>query len=250
MKLSLIIPAYNEEALIAECLKAIARAIEKSAAAKNHAIEIIVVNNASTDRTGEIARTFLQVKVVDESRKGIVWARKAGFLASSGHLIAGLDADTLLPIGWLDKVFTEFERDPRLLALSGPHIYYDAPLSTRVSTKIFYGLGYIGNFFNGLFFNNRSMLQGGNYVVRREALEKIGGYDTTIEFYGEDTDTGRRLAKIGKVKWTFALPMHTSGRRLKHEGLLTMGIKYAANYLSVTFLGKPVSKKYTDIRPK
>ena len=38
-----------------------------------------------------------------------------------------------------------------------------------------------------------SMVQGGNFVLRRNGLEKIGGFDTTIAFYGEDTDMARRM---------------------------------------------------------
>jgi len=246
MKLSFVIPAYNEETLIGECLKAISKATES----KKYDIEVIVVDNASTDKTTEIAGSFEGVKIVKEPHKGIVWARKAGFLASTGDLIANIDADGILPPLWLDSVFSEFNKDPLLLALSGPYIYYDLSFSKRLMTKFFYVIGYISDWFNGVFFNKRSMLQGGNYVVRREALLKIGGFDTTIEFYGEDTDMGRRLHKIGKVKWTFSLPMYTSGRRLKGEGIITVGLKYAINYLWTTFIGKPFSKNYSDIRPK
>ena len=60
-------------------------------------------------------------------------------------------------------------------------------------------------------------MQGGNFVVRRDALQKIGGYDTNISFYGEDTDVARRLSKVGHVKFTFDLPALSSGRRLAKE---------------------------------
>jgi glycosyltransferase involved in cell wall biosynthesis len=244
MKLSIVIPAYNEEKRIGECLRSIIRASDS----KKYNIEIIVVDNASIDKTAEVARAFPQVKVVSELRKGIVWARKAGFLASTGELVANIDADTLMPTDWFDTVFTEFTADPKLLALSGPYIYYDLSALTRVAVKVFYAIGCAIEWLSGLLFNIKSNLQGGNYVVRRYALEKIGGYDTTIEFFGEDIDIGRRLNKIGKIKWTFKLPMYTSGRRLADEGLIKMGWKYAVNYLWTTFRGKPFTKKYTDIR--
>ena len=61
------------------------------------------------------------------------------------------------------------------------------------------------------------MLQGGNYVVRREALEKIGGYNLEISFYGEDTDVARRIQKEGRVRFTFEFPIYASGRRINQE---------------------------------
>jgi hypothetical protein len=79
-------------------------------------------------------------------------------------------------------------------------------------------------------------------------MEKIGGYDTTIEFYGEDTDIAKRIFKVGEVKWTFDLPMYTSGRRLRKEGIITMGLKYAINYLWPIIFGRPFTTKYKDIR--
>jgi cellulose synthase/poly-beta-1,6-N-acetylglucosamine synthase-like glycosyltransferase len=246
MKISFIIPAYNEEKRLPKCLES----IQKELATGHYDAEIIVANNVSTDRTKEVALTFPDVKVVDEQHKGIVWARRAGFLASSGDLIANVDADTMLPSGWLATVFTEFEKHPDLLALSGPFIYYDLPLYHRIFTKIFYFLAYILNYINHIFLGTASMLQGGNFILRRSALEKIGGYDTSIEFYGEDSDIGRRVSKIGKVKWTFALPMYTSGRRLAKEGIVTTGIRYAVNHIWITFTKKPFSQDYNDIRPE
>ncbi len=245
MKISIIIPAYNEASRIAGCLSAVEKSLKKI----DVLAEVIVVNNSSTDKTKEIASSFSGVKVVDEPKKGIVWARRAGFLASTGDLLANVDADTLMPESWLEKVFREFERDPKLLALSGPYIYYDAPFSTRLTTKVFYFFGFIGDKINKLLSGSGSMLQGGNFVLRREALEKIGGYDTSIEFYGEDSDIGRRVGKIGKVKWTWSLPMYSSGRRFNAEGLFATGTRYCLNFLWITFKGKPFTYEYKDIRP-
>lgn len=94
------------------------------------------------------------------------------------------------------------------------------------------------------------MLQGGNYIVKKSALEAIGGYDTSIQFYGEDTDIARRVNKIGKVKFTFGLPMYSSGRRLSGEGAFTIGLRYAMNYFWVILFKRPYSKNNADIRDK
>lgn len=244
-KISLIIPAYNEEKNIANCLNSIQEEITRNQIKE---IEIIVVNNASTDNTQSITLSFPMVSVVEEKRKGLVWARQAGFLASSGDLIANIDADTLLPKGWIATLLREFENDPKLLALSGPQIYFDAPMRIRVLVKIWYALGFSLDSFFSLFTKKRVMLQGGNFVIHRDALEKIGGYNTEIAFYGEDTDVGKRLGKIGKIKWTFRFPILASGRRIMEKGLLKAMFLYLTNFLSIVFRGKPFTQKYDDIR--
>ena len=106
----------------------------------------------------------------------------------------------MLPRGWIKKVFEEFSGDKRLAALSGPVIYYDLPRIVNIQAKIFYALGYITNIFNHFIFRKGAMLQGGNFVVRKSALEKVGGYDTGIDFFGEDTDIACRLRKAGHGK--------------------------------------------------
>lgn len=246
MQISIVIPAYNEEARIGECLRAVQRAI----ASGPHDAEIVVVNNASTDRTKEIALSFPDARVVDEPQKGLTYARQAGYLASSGTLIANIDADTLMPPAWLKKVVEEFARDPELAALSGPHDYFDLPWFYRMLSMGFYGFAYL-TYLVASALRIGGMLQGGNYVVTRAALTRIGGYNTsTITFYGEDVDVARRLAKAReKVRWTFALPMPSSGRRLAAEGMVRMGFRYTLNYFWTTFFGRPLTTIYKDIRP-
>lgn len=245
MKVSFVIPAYNEEAFLGDCLTSVLREIQRSGIPA----EVIVVNNASTDSTKSVAEKFSEVTVVDETRKGLTFARAAGFAASSGDIIANVDADTRVPPGWLTTVAREFSKDSDLVALSGPFIYFDISRLSRGLTVAFYSFGLVLAKLSRLFGGRGAMLQGGNFIVRRDALLRIGGFDTTISFYGEDTDIARRMAQIGKVKWTFKLPMYASGRRLKGEGVFTMGYKYALNYISTGFFGKPATKEYTDIRP-
>lgn len=245
MKISVVIPAYNEESQIEGCLAAVRAEVRRSGADA----EIVVVNNASTDRTGELARAALGVRVVDEPRKGLLYARQAGYEASSGELIANIDADTRMPEGWMSVVIEHFEAKEGLVALSGPYIYTDLHVWVRAAVKVFYAVGYFFYFIVHYLLNSGAMLQGGNYVVRRSALAAIGGYDTSIVFYGEDTDIAKRIAERGEVRWTWALPMHTSGRRLAAEGVVRMGLRYALNFVWVNFFGHPYTVRYTDIRP-
>lgn len=245
MKLSFVIPAHNEEKYIGQCLKSVLAAAKKS----EREIEIVVVNNASTDRTREIALSFSSsIKVIDEPTKGLPQARQAGYLASSGELIANVDADSIIPPFWIEKVFAYFSQNEKLVALSGPYVFYDYSKIKNYFVRAFYYPGYILNQIGYFLFRKAAMLQGGNFILKRSALEKIGGFDTSIKFYGEETDIARRIKGQGEVKFTYDLPMYTSARRLKKEGLVKMGAKYAANYFWTILFKKPLTKNYQDIR--
>ena len=246
MKLSVVIPAYNEEKFIGECLESIFHEIE----GKNYDLEIIVVNNASTDNTRDIVASHPKVKLVDEPDKGLVKARRAGFLVSKGELIVNLDADTRVTAGWFDKVFEEFNNNPKLAALSGPFIYYDLSKKARAAVRTFYYAGFLSYLVNRYLLGVGSMLQGGNFVVKRTALEAVGGFNSDFDFWGEDTDLACRLLKVGGVKFTFALPIYASGRRLAREGMAKTGWKYALNYFSTIFFKKPYDTLKNDFKDK
>nr|HVV39105.1 glycosyltransferase family 2 protein [Candidatus Paceibacterota bacterium] len=248
MRLSIVVPAYNEEAVIGPCLDAITRAVVYAGLGPDE-YEIVVVNNASTDRTKEIALSHAGVRVVDEMRKGLTRAKQAGYMATQGDILAHPDADTLMPERWLSIVVGEFEKDPTLLAVTGPYIYYDLPPLKRLVIRFFIFCAYLSHIFNHFVLGMGAMIQGGNYAVRRSVLDAIGGYDTSIEFYGEDTDLARRISEIGKVGWMWKLYMYSSGRRLVAEGIMTISWRYTINYLSTIFIKKPVTMNYIDIRP-
>jgi glycosyltransferase involved in cell wall biosynthesis len=254
MRLSFVVPAYNEEAYLPACLQSI---LSQTAAYPGQT-EIIVVNNASTDRTREVALSFPGVIVVDEPRKGLTFARQAGFAASTGELIANVDSDSRLTPGWVTQVLTTFAEDAittrdtpgkrPLAALSGPVVYYDLTPRQRVLVQIFYLTAWTSYVVNRFVLRVGSMVQGGNFVVSRDGLAAIGGFNTAISFYGEDTDIARRLNEVGEVHFTFDLKMFSSARRLKKEGMLTMAARYAINHLWTTFFKRPFTDEYIDIR--
>jgi len=255
MRLSFVVPAYNEEAYLPACLESILSQIDLA----SNSCEIIVVNNASTDRTREVALRYPGVTVVDEPRKGLTFARQAGFAASTGNLIANVDADSRLTPGWVAKVLATFaEADATralhpdtqrpLAAFSGPLVYYDLTPRQRRLVHIFYMTAWATYVINRYLLRVGSMVQGGNFVVNRSALDAIGGFNTAISFYGEDTDIARRLNAVGEVRFTFDLKMSSSARRLKSEGMITMAARYSINYLWTTFFKRPFTDTYVDIR--
>lgn len=237
MKLSFIIPAYNEENYVGNCIASIQRELERS----SKEAEIIVIDNASTDRTAERAKKYKNVRVIHEPTKGLVHARQRGLKEASGDLLAYLDADCILNEGWIDTVFTEF-KNPQIVSLSGPRHYYDMPAFKKFLAD------------NGWWFAPLTyrivgyMILGGNFIARREALEKMGGFDTKIEFYGEDTDIARRLNDFGKVVFRMDFLVQSSGRRLMKEGIFKTYWIYAVNFAWEVYFKKPFTQHYQDVR--
>jgi glycosyltransferase involved in cell wall biosynthesis len=244
MRLSFVIPAYNEEVSLGACIESI---LAQTAGIESQT-EIIVVNNASTDRTREVALAYPTVKLVDEPRKGLPQARQGGFNASSGSLIANVDADSRLTPGWVGKVLAAFEASPRMVALSGPVIFYGLTRRESVLVRIFYLWAWVAYALNRYVLRVGSMVQGGNFIITRDALEAIGGFNLDITFYGEDTDIARRLNEVGVVRFTFDLMMLTSPRRLRNEGMLATAMRYSINYFWTMFLERPFSNQHRDIR--
>ncbi|MDB5164187.1 MAG: putative glycosyltransferase [Candidatus Saccharibacteria bacterium] len=122
LSLSIVIPVYNEELHLKACLDAITNQTVKP-------LEVIIVDNNSTDTSVQIAHAYRFVTVIKEARQGIVFARTAGFNAASGEIIARIDADTVLPPTWVAQVM-HFYSSPQHLdyALTGGGYFYNIRL--------------------------------------------------------------------------------------------------------------------------
>jgi len=244
-KISFVIPAHNEEQYLAHSLDSILEEIEK----ENYGAEVIVVNNASTDNTEGVVKEYPNVRLVVENRKGTCFARMAGFLASEGELVANIDADTRIMPGWIKTALEEFERKSNLVALSGP-CKYDLSPRFDFAAWIYYCALYAVYAVGHRLFGASSVILGGNFIARRSALQAIGGYNTDMTFYGDDSDLAKRLAKVGIVKFSFRLMAHTSGRRFRVEGVVKTAGRYVLNYFWVIFFGKPFTRQAIHVRLK
>lgn len=234
--ISLIIPAYNEESYLPACLEAVMRNVG------DKAMEIIVVDNNSIDGTKAVVELYPAVIYVFEAEKGITRARQRGFLASTGDILAYVDADTHPPAGWIEQIREQFGARQDLACLSGPYSFYDlSGISRAISTSWFVAARALSKFTGYL-------MVGGNFAIRRDVLEKMGGFDGSIEFYGEDVDVARRARKHGKVLFSRRFVMPTSGRRMKKQGFARTAGIYLANYLAIVFQGRPISNGYEDVR--
>lgn len=244
MRISFVIPAYNEEHYIASCLESIFREVQMG----GYDAQIIVVNNASSDDTEDIVRRFPGVHLVREERRGTSFARMAGLLAADGDLFATIDADTEIPPGWIEVVLREFSENRGLIALSGPCIYVGVSKRRDVLIHIYFYLIYVAHIVGHHILRVNAVVLGGNFVARRDVLREIGGYNTDITFYGDDPDIAKRLTKAGRVKFSFDLKAHTSARRLNTEGLFRSAGRYVLNYFWILFFNRPLHREARTIR--
>lgn len=211
--ISVIIPAFNEETFIPLCLDSLKRQ------SFSGTFEIIVVDNASTDRTADVARNA-GVRVVSEPHQGITWARQKGLEAARGGIIAFVDADSRVGPRWLERIWNDLTADPDAVAVGG-QVFYDK------------GKGFVGNFphwFAPLVMRAESLLcrilrkptgfWGANFAVRRSALVAAGGFNRTVDFHGEDAELAVRLGKLGRIRFDAANVVRTSPRRYEGRGAL------------------------------
>ena len=232
--ISFIIPCYNEEAHIKDCIRSIRKYVWYVP------YEIIVVDNNCTDKTAEIAKSELAI-VISEPRKGVVFARQAGYESATGRLIANIDADSKITNDWVWEALSCLSND-NVVAVSGPLEYDGARFSLKVMTKLYYFLAKVSNDHIGVF------LQGGNCMIKKKALDNVGGYDTSIAFYGEDTMTAKRIQHLGKIVFNMYMITTTSPRRLEEQGVIKTTWLYLTNYFSVTFKNKSTTNDYKDFR--
>ncbi len=226
---SVVIPAYNEEKLITECIKSI------RAQVGNFAYEIIVVNNNSSDRTAEIAAN-LGARVVSETRRGVGWARRTGTQAASGIFVTNLDADTHLPSNYLQKVYDHFQTDPNLVCVGGQMVYYDAPWwKNFLRIFIHYYLWLFARFSS----NGTIGPMGNNMTFKKEIYNQTAGFDGNLKF-GEDADLCRKLSKFGKVFLDMKLKCFVSARRYKFNKHLAI---YFINFLRMCVGKSPIKNE-------
>ena len=239
---SVIVCAHNEARYVAACLHSVL-------AQTRRPDEVILVDNASGDGTGAIGARIPDVRVVGEPRKGLVVARETGRRQARGDVLVYLDADCRAPVDWLARIDRRFRRDPSLMALSGPYRFYDWDWWGRLLVRSYdYVLAPLTQVIVKYLLRRGSILYGGNFAVRRDALEAIGGFDTSIEFHGEDTNLGRRLFASGKVVLAYDCHLHTSARRYRALGKGHVFRLYVRNFVSEVLHHRPKDTTHVDVR--
>ncbi len=239
--ISVVIPAYNEQELLPLCLKSLLEQDFKGS------YEIIVVDNNSTDKTYLIAKK-LGVVVIKETRKGIAFARQAGFEAARGKIIASTDADTICDSKWLKIIWSTFKKRKDISAITGIIDYFGQTKKRLFLINIF---SPITRFF-GWLFSGKAHLWGANFAIKKSVFEKIGGFDTRLAV-GEDYDLGLHAREFGKVLLVKNLRVKTSARKWENQMSSARGIKnlfniYFLNFFWLIFFKQPKVNQFNNIR--
>ncbi|MEI7741951.1 MAG: glycosyltransferase family A protein [bacterium] len=202
MKVSIVIPAYNEEKMIAVCLQSLKQQTCQ-------ADEIIVVDNNCVDATASIALDF-GVKVIREEKQGIAQARGCGFDAATGDIILRCDADTIALPDWVMKTKNHFEKY-NSDAVTGPCFMHD-----RGYGKAFGYLHRVSFFWASRLFQGHHTLFGSNMALKKSAWEKVKN-EVCLDNKAmhEDIDLARHLVLKGcSVAYDPTILASISGRRM------------------------------------
>ena len=235
MKISIVIPAYNEEKYIGRTLES----IKKLELKKDWILEVLVINGGSTDNTRKVAESF-GARVKDEPHKGIGFARQHGIKHASGEIIAFTDADTIVPSDWIVRHITALMKNGvsftygTFRVLDGKFPYYH--FINYIQPHWLWWLHHIFG---------KPIAAGQNLAFWREKALKVGGFDDKILLF-EDVDFAIRMKKVGKVVFIPDLIVISSGRRSKEGWGFFLRMMVAS--LKYFFLGRRSLGGFPDFR--
>jgi glycosyltransferase involved in cell wall biosynthesis len=238
-RISVVIPAYNEEVTIASCLSSLAHQDYSGT------VEVIVVDNASTDATADIARTY-GARVISEPTRGVCLARQRGTEAATGQIVVSSDADTTFPATWLSQIDATMSAQPELVATCGPCSFVNGPWWGAPYTRVLFGI-------TTWFFRRTGRVlyaSATNIAFRRSAWT---GYDTKLTQGGDELGLLRSLRRRGPLHFDPNRVSQTSSRRL-HRGLaynvfVTCLYFYFGAYFLSRLAGRSVLGSAPAIRP-
>ncbi len=184
MKLTIIVPAFNEEAYVGPTLDSIQAAEAKLRSASDVDVETIVVDNNSTDSTAAVARAK-GATVVLEPVQGIARARNTGARHADGDVLVFVDADVNMPDPLLAAIH-EAMSDPACVGGGVDVDYRPKRLSVRLYLRASRLLGRLSG-----------MAQGATQFCRKNVFEQVGGYDEKA-WIGEDVDFYWSLKRYAK----------------------------------------------------
>jgi glycosyltransferase involved in cell wall biosynthesis len=202
--ISVIIPTFNEEENIAQCLVSLCH---QTAPRKDY--EIIVVDGGSKDATREIAGKYAD-KVFIQTSKKVGGARNDGVKEATGDIIATTDADCILPPDWIKRISEDF-KNPSVVQLYGPVYPIEEGIGNQFSLLLANTFSRIGYYSRTFYYT-----LGCNTAFRKEAFEKAGMYRCIDA--GDDLEIAMRLKDQGKIRFDGKLKVGFSMRRYQKFG--------------------------------
>ena len=212
--ISVIVPALNEE-------KNMRMFLDSINGQSSASFETLVVDGGSKDGTSKIAEAH-SAKVVVLPGYGEFISRNIGAKMAKGELLVFTCADIIFPNNIFEKIIEKFERNPDLVALSGPAHSFDAPLIGRIEYALY-------DLFRFLLAKlprplKRFSTSTNFLVIRRNSFDKTGGFLT--DDINADGLMGRRLLGMGEVAFFMDTNVYASGRRMKNMGFFAFNKHY------------------------
>jgi glycosyltransferase involved in cell wall biosynthesis len=231
--ISVIIPTFNEEENIAQCLVSLSH---QSVPRTDY--EIIVVDGGSKDATCEIARKYAD-KVFIQTSKKVGGARNDGVMAADGEIVATTDADCILPPTWIENIRRDFE-DSRTAQVYGPVYPIENSIGNRFSILLANTFSRIGYYSRTFYYT-----LGCNTAFRKDMFIRAGKYRCIDA--GDDLEIALRMKDEGKIVFDGKLKVGFSMRRYQQYG--TMKSLYEWTYI-VAHGGETQKYSYTQKKYK
>jgi glycosyltransferase involved in cell wall biosynthesis len=204
--ISVVIPTFNEEENIAQCLVSLCHQT-----VPRNEYEIIVVDGGSKDATCEIAKKYAD-KVFTQTSKKVGGARNDGVREAKGEIIATTDADCILPPHWIKRIGEDFA-DPSIVQLYGPVYPIEEGLGNRFSLLLANTFSRIGYYSRTFYYT-----LGCNTAFRKEAFIRAGMYRCIDA--GDDLEIAMRLKDLGGIRFDGRLKVGFSMRRYQKFGTM------------------------------
>ncbi|EKD94212.1 MAG: hypothetical protein ACD_26C00167G0004 [uncultured bacterium] len=187
---SIVIPAHNEEKWINICIQSFLNQTYKN-------IEIIVINDASIDKTLEILKKYLRIKVISFNKnQGEAMARTTGVKHSNGNIILQTDADAEYPKDFIQIAVNEFSKNKKISGISLGEIKVHKNQKGIIAD--YWRIKRKASFLSK---QNCKKLATGCVFIKNVVYDKIGYYDSKM-IAGTDVDFSQRMINDHlDIKW-------------------------------------------------
>jgi rhamnosyltransferase len=233
MKLSVVIPALNEEKTLEQTLSSINKQ------QTTHDVEIVIVDSYSKDKTLEIAKRFTD-KIFFTPPGIIAVARQKGTLEAQGTIVISACADTVYDPCWLEELVLPIVKGTSI-GTAGKLLPFEGNLVENVFSKYL-----LSPFATCAFACGIPYLGGESMAFTKEAFMKVNGYRTEL-VTGEDVDLMKRLKAVGKIAYCPNSVALLSTRRIRKWGYAKYVWFHGTNFVRTHFSGK-VHGTYEPVR--
>ncbi|MDR3679387.1 MAG: glycosyltransferase family 2 protein [Flavipsychrobacter sp.] len=231
-EVSIVIPAYNEEANILRTLSSLCNNIT------DRAVEIIVVNNNSKDNTETLVNSS-SVPCILEAKQGITNARNAGLAKARGKYILNADGDSIYPRHWIEEMVAPMANNPDVAVTYGRFAFIPVGTTGRLTYFFYEYIGDALRYRNKYFKEEAVNAYGFNSGFRREQGLQVDGFNHPPEA-NEDGWLAVKLRSAGFGKLFYVTDIKalvwTTDRRIQIDGGL---YKATIRRIKRVFFGGP-----------